>query len=120
MAKKIATKAGMMMITIQAPSENLVMPKTNMTTRVVKAPKPLTTILKIQRRSYFKVEPGSWITSSGWRCPDFHQRRAMPVWERVKERKTPIAYKGIRRVTLAWKRMISKQEIIVREPIPQE
>ena len=77
--------------TTHAPSRNFVTAKTRVTTAVRAAPKPLTTILKSQRRSWRTTEPRSRTSSPAGSCPDFHQRRAMPACESVNERKTPIA-----------------------------
>ena len=44
----------------------------------------------------------------------------MPAWERVKDRKTPMAYSGIKAVTLAWKMMISRHATSARKMMPRE
>ena len=80
-----------MMMTTQAPSWNLVAAKMKATTAVSTAPKPLRSIFDRQRGSWVRTDPRSLRSSPGARRPDFHQRLAMPPWDRAKDRKTPIA-----------------------------
>ena len=91
MAKNTDTRAGMMMMMIQAPSRNFVTAKTTATTAVSTAPTPLATIFSRQRGSCRSTEPRSWISAPGARCPIFHHLRVIPACESVKERNTPMA-----------------------------
>ena len=77
--------------TSQAPSRNLVMQKTSITTAVQRAPKLLMTIFMAQRRSKCNNEPRSRTSWSGCKRPILYQRRAMPACERVNDKKTPMA-----------------------------
>ena len=90
------------------------------TTAVSTAPKPLMIILARHRGSWRRSELPSCTSVPGASRPDFTQRRVMPACESVKERKTPIAYSGMRRVTLAWKITISAQARRARATIPRE
>ena len=120
MALRIAMSDGTRIKTIQAPSRNLVTAKTSATIAVMMAPAELMTILVCQPASYFSVEPASLSSRPGSRWPIFHQRRAMPACDRVKERNTPMAYSGISSVTLALKMMISRQATSARTAMPRE
>ena len=78
--------------------------------RSAHAPTALMVILSCQRGSGCSGVACWWTTYASSplvSLPVLNQRRAMPAWERVKDRKTPMAYSGIKAVTLAWKMMIS-------------
>ena len=99
----VATRQGISSSTIQAPSRNLVTAKTSITTPVQTAPKPLSShleppaglVAKWSSRP-FDLGPGAGgrSSTSGGPC-----RPATGV----NERNTPMAYSGIRAVTLALK-----------------
>ena len=50
----------------------------------------------------------------------FHQRRVMPACDRVKDKNTPIAYRGMRAVTLAPKTQIRRQAMMASTAMPRE
>ena len=110
----------MIRMTIQAPSRNFVRANTHITTNVSVAPTAFTTIFSRQRGSWRTTEPFSTISSPGASRPDLRQRRAMPVWDRVKLRKTPMAYKGMSAVTLAWKATMSRHATSASATMPRE
>ena len=56
----------------------------------------------------------------GLKLPLLRQRRAMPACERVNDRNTPIAYNGIKPVTLARKTMINTQATNASATMPRE
>ena len=119
-SKKSATKVGMMMTMIQAPSWNFVTAKATATAAVSTAPTPLVSILRRQSRSCSRTVSFSVMTVPGGRRPTFHQRRVMPACESVKDRNTPIAYSGMRAVTLALKTTMRTIAITARARIPRE
>jgi len=98
----------------------LVTANTTATVAVATDPMPFTAMRSLQLGSNRNTDPGSVTSSPGFRCPIFHHRRAIPAWLRVKDRNTPMAYKGISRVTLAWKRTMRTQAMIARLMIPFE
>ena len=89
------------MMTIQAPWVNLVTAMTSTTTAVATAPRALTPAWACHR------EPRS-----------LHQCTTMPVWDKVKAVKTPMAYRGIRAWVLPPKSTRSTQESPARMRIP--
>ena len=77
--------------TIQAPSRNLVTAKMTMTTAVDTAPSAVDDHLGLPPGVVAQGGASLHDFSSGARWPIFHQRRAMPVCERVKDMNTPMA-----------------------------